>query len=145
MNVGEFNSFITIEKNRYDTFKAIFEDSTGKQLTITDASSEKIVTSSWCGCSTEELFVFIANGSSSALLSADKLADILDATPDSYEMVFINKSPGIPVITGSTPIENAKLEDISTSSIGDGTKKEGILYLYDVPPTPCSSSSSSSC
>jgi len=144
MNVGEFNSFITIEKNRYDEFKVIFEDSTGKQITITDASSEKVVTSSWCGSSVEELFVFLATGSSGALLSADKLADILDATPDDYEIKFMNSAPGIPSSTISIPVENAKLDDTTTSSVGSGSKKSGVLWLYDVAPPPCPSSSSSS-
>lgn len=145
MNVGEFKAFITIEKSKYDEFKIIFEDSTGKQTTVTDASSEKVVTSSFCGSSvTEKLFLFIAKGSLGALISADILAGILENTPDDYEMKFVNNSPGIPTHSSSVSIENARLECTTTSSVDTGTKVSGLLWLFEDPPTPCSSSSSSS-
>jgi len=145
MNIGEFKSFITIEKNKYDEFKIIFEDTDGNQTTVTDASSEKVTTSSFCGSlATEELFVFLAKGSLGSLISADTLASILDKTADDYEMMFVDNSPGIPTHSNSIAIENARLEDTTVSSVDTGTTVSGLLWLFEDPPTPCSSSSSSS-
>ena len=143
MNIGEFKAFITIEKSKYDEFKIIFEDTDGNQTTVTDASSEEVVTSSFCGCSTEKLFVFLAEGSLGALISANTLAYILKNTPDDYEMMFVDNSPGIPAHSSSIPVENARLEDTTVSSVDLGTKVSGLLLLFEDSPV-CSSSSSSS-
>jgi len=144
MNVGEFNSYITIAQNRYSEFKVIFVNSLGSRFTVSNASSETLVTSGWCSSSTEEKFLFVAAGLPSAFLSANNLSSILESTPDDYEIEFVNNAPGIPQSTGSVVVEDAWLEDLTTSSVGLGTKITGILFLTDVPPTPCSSSSSSS-
>jgi len=146
MNVGEFKAFITIEKSKYDEFKIIFEDTDGNQTTITDASSEKVVTSSFCGSSvTEKLLVFLAKGSLGALISADTLADILEKTADDYEMMFVDNSPGIPTHSSSVAVEDARLEDTTARSADTGvTVVSGLLWLFEDSPTPCSSSSSSS-
>lgn len=144
MTVGEFNSFITIEKGRYSKFQAVFISSTGQEYMISDISSTLLVSSSLCGESTEEKLLFLAVGLSGAFLSADRLADILAATPDDYEMEFVNNVPGIPPVTSNLFIEDAFLDDLTTSSVGSGDTVTGKLTLSDVPPTPCSSSSSSS-
>jgi hypothetical protein len=146
MNVGEFKSFITIEKGRYESFEVVFENAALQQYGVSDASSKTVVTSTWCGQSTTgEKFVFLGTASSAGSLSADTLADILADTPDDYEIEFLNTAPGIPAISDAIPVENAKLEDTTTSSVGSGSSVSGVLTLYETPPVlPCSSSSSSS-